>query len=49
VYVDPARRLVIAQVGAWPHATSDALVAARREFVAAVKRAVDAEHKPAAH
>jgi CubicO group peptidase (beta-lactamase class C family) len=42
VYVDPARQLVIAQVGAWPHATSDALVAARREFVAAVKRAVDA-------
>jgi CubicO group peptidase (beta-lactamase class C family) len=43
VYVDPARQLVIAQVGAWPHATSDALVAARRAFVAAVKRAVDAQ------
>ena len=43
VYVDPARQLVIAQVGAWPHATSDELVAARREFVAAVKHAVDAE------
>jgi CubicO group peptidase (beta-lactamase class C family) len=42
VYVDPSRDLVIAQVGAWPHATSDALVAARREFVARVKRAVDA-------
>lgn len=43
VYVDPARQLVIAQVGAWPHATSDELVAARREFVADVKRAVDAD------
>jgi CubicO group peptidase (beta-lactamase class C family) len=46
VYVDPSRQLVIAQVGAWPHATSDALIAARRAFVAAVKRAVDAEQKP---
>lgn len=43
VYVDPSRQLVIAQVGAWPHATSDALVAARREFVEKVKRAVDAQ------
>jgi CubicO group peptidase (beta-lactamase class C family) len=43
VYVDPSRQLVIAQVGAWPHATSDELVAARRAFVASVKRAVDAE------
>ena len=43
VYVDPSRQLVIAQVGAWPHATSDALMAARREFVAAVKHAVDAQ------
>ena len=41
VYVDPARKLVIAQVGAWPQATSKALVAARREFVATIKRAVD--------
>ena len=49
VYVDPARRLVIAQVGAWPHATSDELVAARREFVASVKRAVDAEQKQPPH
>jgi CubicO group peptidase (beta-lactamase class C family) len=42
VYVDPARKLVIAQVAAWPHATSDALMAARRTFVAAIKQAVDA-------
>jgi len=43
VYVDPARQLVIAQLGAWPHATSPALVGARRAFVAAIKQAVDAE------
>jgi CubicO group peptidase (beta-lactamase class C family) len=49
VYVDPARRLVIAQVAAWPKATSNELVAARRGFVAAVKRAVDAERKPTVH
>jgi CubicO group peptidase (beta-lactamase class C family) len=49
VYVDPARQLVIAQVAAWPHATSDALVAARRRFVAAIKRAADAQPAPSAH
>ena len=49
VYVDPTRQLVIAQVGAWPHATSDELVAARGAFVAAVKRAVDAESKKSTH
>ncbi|MEO6800440.1 MAG: serine hydrolase [Rhodanobacter sp.] len=42
VYVDPARQLVIVQVGAWPQATSKSLVASRRAFVAAVKRAADA-------
>ncbi|MEO8811231.1 MAG: serine hydrolase [Rhodanobacter sp.] len=42
VYVDPARKLVIVQVGAWPQATSQALVASRRAFVAAVKRGADA-------
>jgi CubicO group peptidase (beta-lactamase class C family) len=41
LYVDPARGLVIAQVAAWPHADTDALVAARRAFVAAVKRGAD--------
>lgn len=45
VYVDPARRLVIAQVAAWPQATSSKLVAARRDFVAEVKSAVDAQRK----
>jgi CubicO group peptidase (beta-lactamase class C family) len=43
VYVDPDRHLVIAQVAAWPKADSDDEVAARRAFVAAVKRAVDAQ------
>lgn len=49
VYVDPARQLVIAQVGAWPHATSDGLVAARRAFVATIKRALDAELESSTH
>lgn len=39
VYVDPRLHLVIAQVAAWPKADSDAEVAARRAFVAAVKQA----------
>lgn len=42
VYVDPTRRLVIAQIANWPEADSEALVAARRAFVAAVKRGADA-------
>jgi CubicO group peptidase (beta-lactamase class C family) len=41
VYIDPARKLVIVQVGAWPQATSKQLVASRRAFVAAVKRGAD--------
>jgi len=49
VYVDPSRQLVIAQVGAWPHAMSDELVAARWAFVAAVKRAVDADPQKPTH
>lgn len=44
IYVDPARQLVIVQVGAWPEATSKALVASRRAFVAAVQRAADESH-----
>lgn len=43
IYVDPGRGLVIAQNAAWPDAYSDAEVQARRDFVAAVKRAVDDE------
>jgi CubicO group peptidase (beta-lactamase class C family) len=42
VYVDPARQLVIVQLGAWPQATSKALVASRRAFIKAVQRGADA-------
>lgn len=42
IYIDPARKLVIAQMAAWPRATSDELTAARAAFIAAVRRAVDA-------
>jgi CubicO group peptidase (beta-lactamase class C family) len=49
VYIDPARKLVIAQVAAWPQATSEALVAARRAFVAQIKRAVDDEKEQSPH
>ncbi len=41
LYVDPQRQLVLVQAGAWPQAGSKALVASRREFIAAVKRAAD--------
>lgn len=41
VHIDPERKLVIAQIAAWPEAGSDALVAERRRFVEAVKRSVD--------
>ena len=43
LYNDPSRQLVIAQLAAWPKATSSELVAARRGLIAAVKQAVDAE------
>ena len=43
VYIDPARQLVIVQSAAWPTATSSELVAARRDLVARIKQAVDAD------
>lgn len=43
VYVDPTRRLVIVQLAAWPRATSSELVAARRQFINAIRQAVSAE------
>ena len=43
LHIDPSRGLVIAQIAAWPQATSSELVAARRALVDAVKQAVDAE------
>lgn len=42
IYIDPARKLVIVQVAAWPRPDSEDEITARRAFVAAVKRAVDA-------
>lgn len=41
VYIDPSRHLVIAQIASWPQADTDEEIAARRAFVAAIKRAVD--------
>ncbi len=49
VYVDPARRLVIAQVAAWPEATSEALDAARAAFIATIRQALATQasaHQP---
>ena len=43
VHVDPERELVIAQLAAWPRATSRELVEARRGLLDAVKQAIDAE------
>lgn len=43
IYIDPARKLVIAQVASWPAATSKDLMAGRRAFVEAIKRAVGAK------
>ena len=42
VHIDPARELVIAQVAAWPRATSSELVAARRDMIQVVRQAVEA-------
>jgi CubicO group peptidase (beta-lactamase class C family) len=41
IYVDPARKLVIAMSSAWPRATGSDLSAARRVFIAAVTAAID--------
>lgn len=43
VHVDPARRLVIVQLAAWPRATSSELVAARRGLIERIRQAADAE------
>ena len=42
VHIDPARELVIAQVAAWPRATSSELMAARRDMIQVVRQAVEA-------
>ncbi|MCX7549951.1 serine hydrolase domain-containing protein [Xanthomarina sp. F2636L] len=41
IYVDPSKNLVIAQMAAWPKASSEELTAARTEFINAVQRAVE--------
>ena len=41
VHVDPSRQLVVAQLAAWPRATSSELVGARRNMLEAIKQAVD--------
>ncbi|MGH8279598.1 MAG: hypothetical protein ACRETQ_08570 [Gammaproteobacteria bacterium] len=46
IYVDPAEKLVIAQVAAWPAATSKALDAARAAFVATIKQAANSGISP---
>ncbi|KJV35859.1 beta-lactamase [Luteibacter yeojuensis] len=46
LYVDPARRLVIVQLAAWPVATDDAQAKARAAFVQAITTAADHPHPP---
>ncbi|HLV92193.1 MAG TPA: serine hydrolase [Aequorivita sp.] len=41
VYINPNKNLVIAQVAAWPRASSEDLTKRRRDFIEAVQRAVD--------
>lgn len=41
IYINPAKNLVIAQVAAWPHASSSALSKKRWDFVKAVKKGLD--------
>lgn len=43
IYVDPARRLVVAMSGAWPKATDPVLGAERAAFVKRIVTALDAE------
>lgn len=43
IHIDPKRRLVIAMSSAWPRATGSDLSAARGEFLARIKAALDAE------
>lgn len=45
IYIDPARRMVVAINSAWPVATAPERSAARREFLDLIAAAVDAEHR----
>lgn len=46
IYVDPARRLVVAINSAWPVATGPERSTARREFQNLIAAAIDAERRP---
>ncbi len=46
IYIDPARRLVVAINSAWPVATGVERSAARTEFLKLIVAAVDAERRP---
>ncbi len=41
LYINPAKNLVIAQIAAWPKASSKELAIGRHEFINAVNRAID--------
>ena len=41
LYIDPSKELVIAQMAAWPRASSETLITERQNFINAVQRAVD--------
>lgn len=41
LYIDPNKDLVIAQIAAWPRASSKELVKSRQELIDAVQRAID--------
>lgn len=41
IYINPHKDLVIAQIAAWPKATSDKLTEGRRAFIEAVQRGLD--------
>lgn len=43
IFVDPARKLVVAMSSAWPKATDPDLSAKRRAFIAEIKAAIDAK------
>ncbi len=45
IFIDPARKLVIASNGNWPTATNDKIGAAREGFYRSVQTAIDAEVK----
>lgn len=41
IYIDPHKKLVIAQIAAWPKATSKNLTEGRQTFIKAVQRVID--------